>query len=70
MPIEDQGVGLAIQHQLNGAVEAGCWHDAHLAVFRELHAIGAFDDGDSAAAQLLRTVNGCFGGPREKQREG
>ena len=61
MSIEDQGICLAIEHQLNGAVEAGGWHDAHLAVFRELHAIGAFHNGDPPAAELLRTVNGCFG---------
>ena len=68
--IEDEGIGLSIQNQLNGALEAGRWHNTHLPVFRQLHAIGAFHHGDPTAAELLWAVDGCFGGSREKQGEG
>ena len=65
--IKDQGIGLLILQQLNGALEVGCANDPHVSALSQLHATGALHHRNPTAVELFRSADGRFGGTGEEQ---
>ena len=55
--IEDQGIGLLINQQLNGAPEVGGANDPHVAALGQLRATGALHHSNPMPVQLCRSAD-------------